>query len=97
MNSYERALSVLARLNDDELYQAYHRFADRVQQILSPEELETYCSFQQRTLGGAPPEEQAVADKVAADPEAVPAFQRYLSMLQNRQQASAAGPNAGRR
>lgn len=80
-NAYERALQVLGRLNRPDLLDAYKQFVVRLQTILTPEEQDTYASFQQRTTGGVRPEEQAIADKVAADGEVASLYERYLELL----------------
>jgi len=82
-NAYERALQVLERLDHADLLAAYKQYVTRLQTILTPEEQATYASFQQRTTGGVQPEEQAVADKVAADADALPLYDQYLAALQN--------------
>jgi len=83
-NAYGRALEVLERMQDRELLEAYRRFAARLQQILTPEEMDVYASFQQRTTGGVRPEEQVIADKVAADAEATSLYDSYLQVLSTR-------------
>ncbi|MBA3943259.1 MAG: hypothetical protein H0X37_01700 [Herpetosiphonaceae bacterium] len=82
-NPYERALQVLGRLDHADLLAAYKQFVSRLQTILTPAEQEIYASFQQRTQGGVRPEEQAVADKVAADAEALPLYEQYLTVLKS--------------
>ena len=85
LNSYRRALNVLQRLGNAELLEAYQRFATRIESILSPEEVNTFASYQQRTTGGIRPEEQAVADKVAADGEAISLYEQYMNVLTSQQ------------
>ena len=95
-NAYHRALQVLERLHDGELLDAYQRFVARLEAILAPEEIDTYAAFQQRTTGGVRPEEQEVADKVAADPEALSLYERYLTLLANREVHDSAGQSQHR-
>ncbi len=91
LNPYHRALNVLQRLNNAELLAAYQRFTTRLESILSPEEVNTFASYQQRTTGGIRPEEQAVADKVAADGEAISLYEQYMNVLTNQQGGGQAG------
>lgn len=87
MNPYRRGIEALQALNDQELVSAYEAYVTRLEQQLEPEEMEIYRSFQQRaqSTAGPRPEEQAVAAKVDADPELQPLFERYLTLLGNRQ------------
>jgi hypothetical protein len=85
LNPYHRALNVLQRLNNAELTEAYRRFTTRIESILSPEEVITFASYQQRTTGGIRPEEQAVADKVAADAEVISLYEQYINLLTSHQ------------
>ncbi len=97
-NPYERALQVLGRLGHADLLAAYQQYVSRLQTILTPAEQETYASFQQRTQGGVLPQEQAVADKVAADAEALPLYEQYLTTLRSAEPPAvvAAKPKRGR-
>jgi hypothetical protein len=90
MSAYRRALQVLERSGDAELFEAYQRYLTRLETILTAEEQALYCTFQQRTQGGVQPEEQTIADKVAADGEALQLYDRYLTLLSSRQSASGA-------
>ena len=91
-NAYHRALQVLERLNEPELTEAYKRYVARLDAILTPDEQNTYVAFQQRTQGIPRAEEQEVADKVAADPEALSLYDRYLTLLSNREIHDSAVP-----
>jgi hypothetical protein len=87
MNPYRRGVEALQALDDPELVSAYEAFVTRLEQHLDPDEMELYRSFQQRaqSSGSPRPEEQAVADKVNADPEVQPLYERYLALLGDRQ------------
>lgn len=88
MNPYHRGIEALQALNDPELVAAYEAYVTRLEQDLGPEEIELYRSFQQRSQssgGTIRPEEQQVAAKVEADPELQSLYQRYLTLLENRQ------------
>ena len=90
MNAYRRGIEALQVLNDPELVAAYEQYVSRLEQQLTPDELELYRSYQQRAQTGTStrPEEQAVADKVEADPELLPLYERYLRLLGDRQVSS---------
>jgi hypothetical protein len=88
-NALERGLHVLERLNDPELVEAYRAYMQRLEALVGRDNLDTYAQVYQRDrrqlsqqAGGAPlsPEEQAVRDKVAADPQVHALFDRYLSL-----------------
>jgi hypothetical protein len=88
-NALERGLHVLERLNDPELVEAYRAYMQRLETLVGRDNLDTYAQVYQRDrrqlsqqAGGAPlsPEEQAVRDKVAADPQVHALFDRYLSL-----------------
>lgn len=87
MNPYRRGVEALQALNDPELTSAYEAYVTRLEQQLGLDEMELYRSFQQRTqsAAGPRPEEQAVAEKVDADPELQPLFERYRAILIDRQ------------
>lgn len=87
MNPYRRGVEALQALNDPELVSAYEAYVSRLEQQLGPDEMELYRSFQQRAQSAAspPPEEQTVAAKVDADPELQPLYERYLTLLGDRQ------------
>ncbi len=88
-NALERGLHVLERLNDPEIVEAYKRYMQRLEELVGPDQLDTYASIYQRTRRQleqqAPdtnltPEEQAVRAKVAADPEVQRLFNQYLEL-----------------
>jgi hypothetical protein len=87
MNPYRRGVEALQALNDAELVAAYEAYVTRLEQLLGPDEIELYRSYQQRAQSsGAPrPEELDVAAKVDADPELQPLYERYLALLGDRQ------------
>jgi len=88
-NALERGLHVLERLNDPELVEAYRAYMRRLEELVGPDNMDTYTQVYQRDrrqltqqAGGAPlsPEEQAVRDKVAADPTVQALYERYLAL-----------------
>ncbi len=94
MDGFHRAVQALERLNEPELLEAYRRFVARLEGLLTPEEMEIYTDYQQRISMGssARPEEQAAADKVESDSEALSLYQHYLDLLDRRQTGAPAGP-----
>ncbi len=87
MNAFDRGIQALEAMNDPELTEAYRAYVQRIEGLLSEDELETYRSYLQRgqSTGAPQPEEVAIADKVAADPEVGSLYQAYLNRLNNRQ------------
>jgi hypothetical protein len=88
-NALERGLHVLERLNDPELVGAYRAFMQRLEALVGRDNLDTYTLVYQRErrevsqqAGGAPlsPEERAVRDKVAADPQVHALYDRYIAL-----------------
>ena len=94
MDGFHRAVQALERLNEPELLEAYRRFVARLETLLTPEEMQLYTDYQQRAAAGssARPDEQAVADKVEADSEALSLYEQYRQVLGNRQIGTAGGP-----
>jgi hypothetical protein len=98
MNPYRRGIEALQAINDPELVAAYQAYVTRLEQNLAPDELELYRSFLQRAQSSASPQpdEQEVAEKVDADPELRPLYERYLQLLGRRQlHERAVGRGAG--
>lgn len=90
MNAYRQGIVALQAFNDPELVAAYEQYVTRLEQRLTPDEMELYRSYQQRaqTATSTRPEEQAVADKVDGDPEILSLYERYLVLLGDRQVSS---------
>ena len=85
VSAYRNGLHVLERLGDTELHEAYQNFVTRLEGVLTPQEQEIYTLFQQRTMGGSvPPDEQAVADKVAGHAELPQLYEQFLTLLNSR-------------
>ena len=89
-NALERGLHVLERINDPELAAAYRRYMERVEALVGRDHVDTYTAIYQRSrrqlshqdMGSAvSPEEQAVREKVLADPEVDRLYNRYMSLL----------------
>jgi hypothetical protein len=88
-NAFERGLHVLEQQNDPELLEAYRRYMQRLEQLVGRENLDTYARVYQRdrrqlnqqVVGGLlTPEEQAVRDIVAADPEVHVLYDQYIAL-----------------
>jgi len=88
-NTLERGLHILERQNDPELAEAYRRYMQRLEELVGRDNLDTYAlvyqrdrrQFNQQVIGAAlTPEEQAVRDKVAADPEVHTLYNQYLAL-----------------
>jgi hypothetical protein len=88
-NALERGLHVLERYNDPELVEAYKRYMQRLEELVGRDNLDTYTLMYQRhrqmiirdTASGNPsPEEQAVRDKVVADPEVEKLYEAYMEL-----------------
>ena len=89
-NALERGLHVLERTNDPELTAAYRQYMERVEALVGREHVDTYAAIYQRSRRqlshqelGSPisPEEQAIREKVLADPEVDRLYARYMSLL----------------
>ena len=90
MNAFDCGIEALDAMNDPELTEAYRTYVQRIEGLLSEEELDTYRSYLQRgqSTSGPNPEELAVAEKVAADPQIGSLYQAYLARLGSRQAMS---------
>lgn len=89
-HALERGLHVLERINDPELAAAYRQYMERVEALVGREHVDAYAALYQRSQRqlshqeiGSPisPEEQAVREKVLADPEVERLYARYLALL----------------
>lgn len=89
-NALERGLHVLERIDDPELAAAYRQYMERIQALVGREHVDAYAALYQRAQRqlshqemGSPvsPEEQAVREKVLADPEVDRLYARYMTLL----------------
>jgi hypothetical protein len=89
-NALERGLHVLERTNDPELAAAYRQYMERVEALVGLEHVDTYAAIYQRSRrqlshqeagSSVSPEEQAVREKVLADPEVDRLYARYMALL----------------
>jgi hypothetical protein len=89
-HALERGLHVLERINDPELTAAYQQYMERIEAVVGREHVDTYAAMYQRSQRqvshqelGSPvgPEEQAVREKVLADPEVQQLYDRYIALL----------------
>jgi hypothetical protein len=89
-NALERGLHVLERINDPELAAAYRQYMERIEALVGHEHMDTYAALYQRSQRqlshqamGSPisPDEQAVHEKVLADPEVDRLYARYMALL----------------
>jgi hypothetical protein len=89
-NALERGLRVLERVDDPELAAAYRQYMERIESLVGREHVDTYAALYQRSQRqlshqavGSPvsPEEQAVHDKVLADPEVDRLYAHYMNLL----------------
>jgi hypothetical protein len=89
-DAFHRGVDVLTRLGDPELLDAYKQYVARLEAALGSGWLDTYASMYQRDrrqLTGQSagvlvlPEEIAVRDRVAADPEVAQIYQRFIALL----------------
>jgi hypothetical protein len=75
MNYLQRTIDALAKSGDTEMVQLFRRFNERLNRVLTPTEIDTYARYLLAPVArvrGAPATfaEQAVRDKVRADPAA---------------------------
>jgi hypothetical protein len=89
-HALERGLHVLERIGDPDLTEAYRDYMERIEALVGREHVDTYAAIYQRSQRqvshqeiGSPvsPEEQAVREKVLADPEVDRLYARYISLL----------------
>jgi hypothetical protein len=89
-NALERGLHVLERINDPEVAAAYRQYMERIETLVGREHVDTYAALYQRSQRqlshqelGSPlsSEEQAVREKVLADPEVDRLYARYMALL----------------
>ena len=88
-NAFEHALHALEQRHDPELSEAYRRYMQHLEQLLGKDKLDTYAHVYQQDLeqfsqsagGGVPtPEELAMHDTVAADPEVRVLYDQYIAL-----------------
>jgi len=89
-NALERGLHVLERIDDPEVAAAYRQYMERIEALVGREHVDTFAALYQRSQRqlshqelGSPvsPEEQAVREKVLADPEVDRLYARYMALL----------------
>jgi len=89
-DTFHRAIGVLEQLGDPELLDAYKQYVTRLEVTLGAGWLDTYAAMYQRDrrqlTGQAAgslvlPEEIAVRDRAAADPEVAEFYKRYIALL----------------
>ncbi len=89
-NGFQRGIDVLERLGDPELVDAYRQYAARLEATLGPGWLNTFTAMYQRDrrqLTGqaagqlVSPEETALRDQAAADPELDGLYQHFVELL----------------
>jgi hypothetical protein len=89
MNYLHRAMLALSKAGDTEMTQLFRRFNERLMRVLTPTEIDTYARYLLAPLArvrGAPATfaEQAVRDKVRADPMARALGKQIVERLGNR-------------
>src|SRR3712207_3602770 len=89
-DAFHRAVDVLERLGDPELVDAYKQYVARLEATVGAECLDTYTSMYQRDrrqlTGQAAgllvlPDEVAVHERAAADPELANLYERFITLL----------------
>jgi hypothetical protein len=92
-DAFHRTIGTLERLGDLELLDAYKAYVARLTTTIGAGWLDTYASMYQRDrrqLSGqtagllVTPEELAVRDRAAADPELTELFQGYIALLDRK-------------
>ena len=92
-DAFQRAIDVLERLGDRELFDTYKQYVTRLEATLGAGWLDTYAGMYQRDrrqLTGqaagslVSPEEIAVRDRVAADPEVDKLYKHYVALLDRK-------------
>ncbi len=88
-NAFEHGLHALEQRNDPELSEAYRRYIERLEELVGKDKLNMYAHVYQQGLeqysqsagGGVPtPEELAMHDTVAADPEVRVRYDQYIAL-----------------
>jgi hypothetical protein len=89
-DAFHRAIDVLDQLGDPELLDTYKQYVQRLEAALGSGWLDTYAAMYQRDrrqLTGQSagvlvlPEEIAVRDRAAADPQVAELYNRYVALL----------------
>ena len=92
-DAFHRAVDVLEELGDPELLDAYKQYVGRLEATLGGGWLDTYAAMYQRDrrqlTGQAAgllvlPEEIAVRDRAAADPEVAEIYKRFIALLDRK-------------
>jgi hypothetical protein len=89
-DAFHRAVDVLDRLGDPELLDVYKQYVARLEATLGAGWLDTYAAMYQRDrrqLSGQGagllvlPEEIAIRDRAATDPEVSELYKRFIALL----------------
>jgi hypothetical protein len=92
-DAFHRAIDVLTQLGDPELLDAYKQYVARLEASLGSAWLDTYAAMYQRDrrqLTGQSagvlvlPEEIAVRDRAAADPQVAEFYRRFIALLDRK-------------
>jgi len=92
-DAFHRAVDVLDQLGDPELLEAYKQYVGRLEVALGSPWLDTYAGMYQRDrrqLTGQSagvlvlPEEIAVRDRAAADPQVAEFYRRFIALLDRK-------------
>ena len=92
-DAFHRAVDVLTRLGDPELLDAYKQYVARLEAMLGAGWLDTYAAMYQRDrrqltgqAAGALvlPEEIALRDRAATDPEVAELYKRFIALLDRK-------------
>lgn len=92
-DAFHRAIGVLEQLGDKELLDAYTQYVARLEEALGSGWLDTYASMYQRDrrqlTGQAAgqltlPEEVAINERAAGDPQISELYRRFIGLLSRR-------------
>lgn len=92
-DAFHRGIEVLSKLGDAELLDAYKRYVGRLEATLGSGWLNSYASMYQRDRrqltsqnAGALvlPEEIAIRDQAAADPQVAELYRQYVQLLEQK-------------
>jgi len=92
-DAFHRAIDVLEQLGDPELLDTYTQYVKRLEAALGKGWLDTYAAMYQRDrrqLTGQSagvlvlPEEIAVRDQAAADPQVTELYNRFIALLDRK-------------
>jgi hypothetical protein len=92
-DAFHRAIDVLERLSDRELLDTYKKYVTRLEATLGAGWLDTYAGMYQRDRrqltgqaagSSVSPEELAVRDRAAADPEVDKLYKQFIALLDRK-------------